>query len=214
MPRVTKSVYARLKNRAASAVSNWIADGKLRAPALVEDANGDELVDVDLADAMLAAELDPSQQAAQAQPIGAIVQPPAPISATSSDDQADTGAPSEPRVEPEDPDNRRFIRARADVKEAEAEGLRRKRLEETGKWLDAEQARAAFGKEMSASIAEAEAWLLGSLADRLSAELGVEKKAVLPILRREWRAFRDRQAGAKRTTSSSSSSAVPAMAAE
>lgn len=172
MPRVTKSTYAKMRNRAPSAVSNWIADGKLKAPALVED-DGAELVDVELADAMLAAELDPRQQAA-----------------------------------PDDPDNRRFVKARADRMEAEAEGLVRRRQEETGKWLEAEAARRAFGREIAAAITETEAWLMPT-AEILAAEIGAERKAVLVILRREWRAFRARQAQAKR-----GEQPAPAIAAE
>jgi len=198
MPLVTKSTYARMRDRAPSAVSNWIADGKLKAPALVQDDNGDEMVDVDKADAMLAAELDPSQQAAQKHPIG-VAQIPAEVAEAAS---------AEPKVEPEDPDNRRFIRARADVKEAEAEGLRRKRLEETGKWYVAEEADAAHAKDLGAAIAETEAWLLGTLSERFAAELNVERAAAIGILRREWRAFRERQAAARR------GAPVPALAAE
>lgn len=180
-----------MRKRAPSAVSNWIADGKLTPPALVQDAEKGELIDVEEADKQLAATLDPSQQLAQADPIGVQVSV-APAAAA-----GDAGA-DEKTVTADDPDNRRFVRARADKMESEAEGLVRERNEETGKWLDAEKARAAFGKEMAASISEVEAWLLGPLSEIAASEVNAERKAMLDIFRREWRAFRARQAAAKR----------------
>ena len=67
MELVSKSVYAQMRGRGPSAVSNWIKDGKLEPPAVTDDG----LINVPLADAMLAARLDPSQQLAQDRPIGA-----------------------------------------------------------------------------------------------------------------------------------------------
>ena len=66
---VTKAQYAALKGRRASSVSNWIRWGKISKRALVGDGVRARIW-VEQADRDLLLTLDPSQQAAQARPIG------------------------------------------------------------------------------------------------------------------------------------------------
>src|SRR4051812_39722045 len=65
---VTKAEYAALKERGASAVSNWIAEGKITRAALVGEGVRARIW-VEQADADLLLRLDPSQQTAQPQPV-------------------------------------------------------------------------------------------------------------------------------------------------
>lgn len=178
---VSKSDYARRVDRSPAAVTHWIKEGKLTKPALV-DVDGEEMIDALAADAMLALTLHPSQQAAQDRPIGV----PADL-ADDAGDVADIG----------DEDNRRFLKARADRMALEAEGLHRKRLAETGQWMVTADARQAWAREMSAAINETEAWLT-QVAETLAGELHLDRKLILVTLRREFRAFRQRQAESKR----------------
>jgi hypothetical protein len=95
---VSKSEYARLRGRAPSAVSNWIAEGKLKPPALVGSGPRAK-VDVAQADRQLGALLDLGQQLAQERPVA---------SAASGDDGDASPTPG-PLV---DDDNRRRLKAR------------------------------------------------------------------------------------------------------
>lgn len=65
---VTKERYAELKGRTPSAVSNWIAKGII-TPAALRGTGVRARIILEQANADLAANLDPAQQAGQERPI-------------------------------------------------------------------------------------------------------------------------------------------------
>src|SRR5690349_10667216 len=94
---MSKSEFARLKRRGASAVSNWIAAGKISEAALIGKGNSAKIW-VEQAEADLAASLDPSQQAIQMAPIlSTVPQPDMPLLPTLPD-QVQAGSPTAPSV--------------------------------------------------------------------------------------------------------------------
>lgn len=183
MQLVTKSAYARLRNRAPSAVSNWIADGKLTPPAVVDD-----MIDVALADAQLAERLDPSQQLAQERP----------LSGADLDDDAD--ADEDPLLEGSTAGaassrdaTKRYLQAKAEEKELEVERRKRNMMAESGRWMETAAAERAFGQKLSAIFTDMEAWV-NQAGEELANTLGTDLRATTLALRDSLRAFRERQA--------------------
>jgi len=165
---VTKGEFARLKGRSPAAVSNWIKDGRLTAAALIGTGNRARIW-VEQADADLARSLDPVQQDRLAQPV------------------ATTAAAAE-RDESDDIARRR--KADADRAESEAELARRKLALDEGRWIDAAEARRAWGRELSTIVTETETFMTNTLAHRLADAHGLDWKEVSSEIRRAWRAFR------------------------
>jgi hypothetical protein len=122
---VTKGEFARLKGRTPSAVSNWIADGKITPAALIGKGPRARIW-VERADADLAASLASGQQLAQANPIGPTL--PRPL--------ADAGQPAAAPQSEREADLARRAKADADRAEAEAIAARRKNEIDAGRLVD------------------------------------------------------------------------------
>lgn len=193
---VTKADYAALKKRTPSAISNWIADGKITKAALVGDGVRAK-VWVEQADADLLRSLDPAQQSAQIAPVAA--SSPLPLEQGLS-----PGPLTSPRAaaSSDDEDLRRRRKADADRAEHEAEAARRKLAVEEGRWVDAAEAAKVWGRELSTLLSKTETFLFThlprDLADRYP---GLDWKQVAVVIRQLYRKHRAEvsdEAGARR----------------
>ncbi len=184
---VSKGEFARLVGRAPSAISAWIADGKLTAPALI-GAGHRAKIDVEAAVAQLKLTLDVGQQLAQAQPIQAIPGGIRPLATPANDDAA------------------RLMRAKADQAELDLQMSKARAAEQAGRWLVAEAAREAWTTEMAGFIQAVESWLV-TTAPRDIATLGTtDPRTIAKALRSGFRDLRQRIAD--------SAAAVPADVAQ
>lgn len=170
---MSKGEYARYKERAPSAVSNWIAEGRLVPPAIIGEGQRAK-VWVEEADRQLAEGLDPSQQNAQARPIEPT--PPA-------------GSGGKPDYEVPD-DIRRKRKADADAAELTAEAQRRKLLADEGRWIEASDAKRAWGAELTRLVTEVDTFVSNKLANVIADEFELDRKAVATVIRKAYRGFR------------------------
>lgn len=163
---VTKGEFAKLRGVAPSAVSNWLRDGKLFGDALV-GTGPRARIRVAVAEAQLAATLDPGQQMGQGKvPLAATVR---------TEDESSLARYQAAKAEREE------LRLAQEKAEAEAR---------EGEYLRTEEARADWGAQMSALTAGVEA-ALPDAANRIAAALQVDPSAVTRVLR-TW--FRDMRA--------------------
>jgi hypothetical protein len=193
---VSKGEFARRKCRGPSAVSNWIAAGKISEAALVGRGNSAKIW-VEQAEADLAASLDPSQQAIQAAPIlSTVPQPEMPLLPTLPDQAPGTPpAPTAPQARPavmteREADLARRSKADADRAEHDAEAARRKLLVDEGKYVVAEDAARAWGRELAKLMSETETFLFSKLARQIAEKYGLDFKAVAVEVREAFRQFR------------------------
>jgi hypothetical protein len=187
----TKGEYARRKNRKPSAVSNWIADGKISREALVGEGNAARIW-VERADEDLIASLNPAQQHASQHPANArttflpLTTTLAPAhEALAAKMPAAPGAMSDREL-----DLARRAKADADRAEYEAEASRRRLLVDDGKYVVAEDAARAWVREMSKLISQIETFLSTTLARQLAEKHGLDWKALTVEMREEFRVFR------------------------
>lgn len=173
MAIVTKGEFAKMVGRGPSAISNWISSGKLRA-ALVGTGNRAR-IDVEKAMAELGESLHPGQQLAQARPI-----------------PADPGG-SEPMA---DADRRRLLAARAQREELLLAMSRTAALEKTGRWIKADEAADAWGRELSNLILAMQTWLAGDAAERVAALADPTPREIARVLRDGFTELRRRLAEA------------------
>lgn len=194
---VTKGEYARLKGRQPSAVSNWIADGKISAAALVGDGNRAR-VWVEQADADLARNLDPAQQASQTVPIAPSLAPGYATSGPAPPPQMpmmEVGLDirSSPRANlaaADDEDIRRRRKADADKAEHDAEAARRRNAVDEGRWMETAEAQRAWARELAKVISDVETFLASTLARELAQKHGLDWKELSVEVRRLFRAHR------------------------
>lgn len=197
---VTKGEFARRMKRGPSAVSNWIASGKITRAALVGEGNAARIW-VEQAEADLAGSLDPSQQVIQAAPILAsqdatprqelplVSEPPDPPPPRSS---------AAPERTDREIDLARRARADADRAELDAEATRRKLAIDEGRYVIAEDAARAWGREMSRFISDVETFLSSTLSRDLAAAHGLDWKVLSVEIREKFRNFRaDASEGAR-----------------
>lgn len=170
---VSKSEYARLKNRTPQAVSNWIASGVITSKALVGSGRRAKIC-VEQADSDLARQLDPGQQSAQARPAN--------LSINSKTDKPTASEPDEYLV--------RRRKADAERAEIEAERARGQLAAERGKWLDAEEAQKAWAKQCTKELTAIEQFLGNTLAVDLADEFGLNCKELSVAIRQSWRGYR------------------------
>lgn len=139
---MTKGAFATLVNRAPSAVSNWIASGKLTGAALEGDGRTAVVV---VAEALrqLGMKLDAGQQMAQAQPVTA-----APTTRLGADYRTGLGDAQE-----------RKALAEAEASELKTAQLRNEARERDGSWLPTSQARAEFTATLHQVLRTTEVWL-------------------------------------------------------
>lgn len=182
---IGKAEYAARFGRHPSAVSHWIRDGKLRAPALVGSGRYAK-IDWREADRMLAEELDPGQQYAQQSSVYE-----AELDEEEDFDDLPAGRTgSTGRSALASSDRQRQLKARADREESEAHLALVKLQKETGRWVEVEAAERAWSQE-SAKIIDRIEGSFGQLADELAAGERDARSILLSL--RKW--FRDLRAG-------------------
>lgn len=185
---VSKIEFAKLKNRDKSAVSRWIAEGKISRAAIIGEGLRARIW-VERAEADLAIGLDPAQQSAQERPIvPSQAPPPEPGAALVGAASAAAGAP-----QPQDAINddlARKRRADADRAEHDAEAARRKNAVDEGRWIEAADARRAWGQELSRLIADQETFLGNALAHELADRYGLDWKQLSVEIRSAFRSYR------------------------
>lgn len=184
---VTKGEYAALKGRAPSAISNWIAEGKISPEALIGTGVRAKIW-VERADADLARSLDPAQQSAQDRPVGLAA---APMPASP---QPSSPSPPYPITVDGDDDLRRRRKADADRAEFEAEQARRKLAVDAGRWIEASAAAKAFAQQLAKLISDTETFLTGDLARQLGDTHGLDWKALSVEIRAAFRRQRETSA--------------------
>lgn len=190
---VSKGEFAKRKGRGPSAVSNWIAAGKITAAALVGSGNAAKIW-VEQAERDLAASLDPSQQVIQAQPIlpgtASASLPPLPLVAEGDvPPSAPLGGRHAVQSERE-ADLARRAKADADRAEHDAEQARRKLAIDEGKWVSAEDAAREWGRELARFISDVETFLSSTLAKDLANAHGLDWKGLSVEIREKFRGFR------------------------
>jgi hypothetical protein len=172
---VTKAAYAALKGRTPSAVSNWIAAGKITAAALIGEGNR-ACIWVERADAELARTLDPAQQAGQARPVtssAGIAPSPEPAEAAAAPAAVPSSAGRAAAAGTDDEDLRRRRRADADKAEYDAEAEKRE-----------------WGRELARLVGETETFVFNTLARELAERFGLDWKKVSMTSRDAYRKFR------------------------
>jgi hypothetical protein len=179
---VDKGLYAKLKRRAPSAISNWIKRGKISNAALIGDGRSAKIW-VEQADADLARSLDPSQQVSQ---LHSAVSPALLLPAMTSTANRN-GAPTDGSREGH---MSRRAKADADRAEYEAEAARRKLAVDEGRWVDAQEAARAWGYELARLMTGIETFLFVSLARGLAEQHDLEWKTLAVEIRERFRAFR------------------------
>jgi hypothetical protein len=186
---VSKGEFAKRKQRGPSAVSNWIAAGKITTAALIGTGNAAKIW-VEQAERDLAASLDPSQQVIQAAPI--LAQAPLPDLPLVPGDAPSAGTPAHRPAAATDRemDLARRTKADADRAELDLEAARRKMAIDEGRYVVAEDAARAWGKELARFIADTETFLSSTLARELAASHGLDWKALSVEIREKFRGFR------------------------
>lgn len=187
---VTKGEFARMKNRAPSAISNWIADGRITQAALVGSGVRARIW-VEQAERDLSRNLDPSQQIAQDHPLS-LTAPAADAPAAPSPAPASAPLPAPA----EDEDLRRRRRADADSAESQAKLNRLKIEREAGRWVEAAEVQKVFARDLAASITEAETWATQTLARALGDRFGLDWRELAVVIRDSWREHRASAAAA------------------
>lgn len=189
---ITKGEFAKLKGRAPSAISNWIADGRITPAALVGSGVRARIW-VEQAERDLARNLDPSQQIAQDRPVS-MTAPAGGAGAAAPD-----ASPAPLPAPAEDEDLRRRRRADAESAEHQAELLRMKREREAGRWVEAADAQKRFSTELVKFVTEVETWAAQKLARALAEKHGLDWRTVSADVRASWREFRGEKADAAGT---------------
>ena len=185
---VTKGEYARLKGRSPAAVSNWIADGRISAAALIGDGNRARIW-VEQADADLARNLDPTQQWSQRAPIDLRLEArPAAIDHGAAYEVRPSSRVDQAAVD--DDDIRRRRRADADKAEHDAEAARRRNAVDEGRWMEAAAGQREWARELGRVISDIETFLASTLAHSLAEKYGLDWKELSVELRRAFRQHR------------------------
>lgn len=187
---VSKGEFARLKQRGPSAVSNWIAHGKISAAALIGKGNAAKIW-VEQAERDLAASLDPSQQVIQAVPIlpTSAPVPDLPLDAAPIAPAPAARQPSPPMTDRE-ADLARRTRADADRAELDLELARRKMAVDEGRYVLAEDAARSYGRELAKLLSETETFLFSTLAREIANANGIDWKTLAVGMRESYRRFR------------------------
>jgi hypothetical protein len=179
---VSKAKFAEMKGRVPSAVSNWIAEGKITAAALIGSGIRAQIW-VEQAEADLKRTLDPAQQAAQELPAnmpgpGIAPPPDAPLS------------PSRVLSQEDDENLRRKRKADADKAEEDARAALRRNNVEAGRWVDAAEQAREFAAQLAKLNADVETFLASSLARTVAEAHGLDWKALSIEMRDLYRNFR------------------------
>ncbi len=176
---VTKSAFAAMKGRDPSAVSRWIAEGKISAAALKGTGVRARII-VERAERDLAGALDFGQQLAQDRPVLPLADAPG--------IDANRGEPRD--VSADDHLTRRRVELDLERRELENAQARRRAAVDEGRWIAAADARQAWGQELTTVLAEVETFIGGVLARELAARHGLDWKALSVEIRDLWRGHR------------------------
>lgn len=187
---VSKGEFAARMKRAPSAISNWIADGRI-TPAAIMGTGVRAQIWVEQAERDLARNLDPGQQLSQERPIGAAPAATAPVTAAPAAPGAGDLLPPETS---EDEDLRRRRKADADRAEREAERAKLRTEREYGRWLDVAEAQKAWGKELSNILTEIEAFVTSTMPRDLADHFNLDPREVATLIITLWRERRARAA--------------------
>jgi len=183
---LSKAEFAKHVGRSRSCISGWIKDGKISADALIGDGR-EARIWVQRAKADLARSLDPSQQVAQAMPIAFDAREiPLP------DDGPKSSAPTQtPPTSERERDLARRAKADADKAEHDAEAARRRLAVDEGRYVIAEDAAAAWGKEIAKILATIEGFITTGLPRAIADETGADWRTISTISKTSWRALRE-----------------------
>jgi hypothetical protein len=182
---LSKAEFAKHVGRSRSCISGWIKAGKISANALIGDGRNARIW-VQRAKDDLARSLDPAQQVSQAAPIA--------FDATEMPLTADDG-PNRgllPIAIPSERERDLARRAKADADKAEhdAEAARRRLAIDEGRYVLAEEAAAAWGREMSKHIADTEMFIGTKLPQLIAERHGLDWKILASEMRSDYRDFR------------------------
>lgn len=190
---VSKGEFARLKQRGPSAVSNWIAAGKISPAALIGKGNAAKIW-VEQAEADLAGSLDPSQQVIQAAPILPSARKAPDLPLVPDDDAAPIAPAAVSRPQPPQTDREndlaRRTRADADRAELDLELARRKMAVDEGRYVEAAEAARSYGRELAKLLSETETYLFSTLAREIANAHGIDWKTLAVAMRDSYRRFR------------------------
>lgn len=184
---VSKARFAELKGRTPSAISNWIAEGKISREALIGPGIRARIW-LERADEDLARSLDPAQQAAQPRPIMPEAQP------AREPGQARPEASSTTPLLGIVDDLQRRRKADADKAEHDAEAARRKLAQDEGRWIEVVEATKVWGRQLSRVITDTETFLTTTAANELADAHGIDRKAIAAQLREAYRRHREEAA--------------------
>lgn len=165
---VSKAEFSRMIGRSKAAVTGYVKDRKLSGAALVDD-EGVEKIDVDVALRQLDLTLDPIQRAAQASTAAAVQDLPL------NDDQ------------------RRLVRANAEIKETQSLRARADLLASNGNWVHAGEVRSAWGRRLAELLMLIEAEF-PTVVDALAKIPPGDRRAMTLELRKAFRQVRQRVA--------------------
>ena len=175
---LTKTAYARARGVDPSTIAQWIKRGKLSAPAIT--ANGRVLVEE--ADRQLRATLDFAKSTAKGGPASRLLED----HSASSNAAIGVDVVLEPLRSPmEDAAALKARRERLLLDEME-----RKAALARGELMRVDKAVQAWSAELADLLGAIEQFVVVDLPEKL----GLDRDAVIAA-RREWRAFRERQAG-------------------
>jgi hypothetical protein len=190
---VTKAEFARRRGVTPAAVSMWISRGRISSGALINDGKG-ERIWLEQATKDLELALDATQPDASLWPNGAA----APANGSGANDVLPAASVDHELL-------RRLRRAQAERAEHEAEAARRRNMVETGRWMEVEEARQNWTREVGAFIGRWENFLMSAgpraIDDAGLLRPGADQKSVAIALRRAWHGERDEiaeDAGRKR----------------
>jgi hypothetical protein len=161
---LSKTAYARHRGVETSAVSKWIARGKLFGGALTADGQ----IAVEEADRQLAATIDPGR--------GAPGRPSIEVDGGGPSQKAGDAVPAS------------LARVRLRTETLKLEELERKAALEQAELMRTDEAARVWGAELDDLLAAVELFVL-----KLPVELGLGQEGVV-IAQREWREFRRRRA--------------------
>lgn len=185
---ITKGEFAKLVGRAPSAVSNWIAEGKLTGDALVGEGHRAR-INVEVALGQLGVTLDLSQQLAQRSPI--LTAP------RHGDGELPLSMPGQVPASPvsrPSSDQERLLKAKADREELELRMAHAKAEEQAGRWMLTAEAREVWSQQLSAVLQAVETWLITGAAPKVASIGGADPREVASELRSGFRELRQRMA--------------------
>lgn len=173
---VTKSAFAALIGRSPGRISQFIAEGKLTAPALRADGKIDPL----LGAKQLRVVLDPSQQ------LGLVDQPP--LLDDEPDEKKEPGKVS---------DQNRYLKLKADERELDVEVKRRRMAADSGRWMETAPAARDFARDLATIFTDLEAWVMTCGQD-LADALAVDPRTATLTVKKSLHKFRAGQAEKRR----------------